>query len=58
MLRALGATIPYACCVIDRESGAASALAAAGSELRTLFTKSELEASAVLKRGESQDELA
>jgi orotate phosphoribosyltransferase len=41
-LRALGATVSEAICVIDRESGGADALAAAGISLRSLFTKTDL----------------
>ena len=41
-LRAQGAQIDYALCVIDRESGGAGALAAVGVELRPLFKASEL----------------
>ena len=44
-LRALGATVSEAICVIDRESGGADALAAAGITLRSLFTKSDLRVS-------------
>ena len=45
-LRALGARVEAALCVIDRQSGGSEALAEAGIELRALFTMSELEASA------------
>ena len=45
-LRARGATVEHALCVIDRESGGAEALAANGVELRPLFTMSELKRSA------------
>jgi orotate phosphoribosyltransferase len=41
-LRALGAIVSEAICVIDRESGGADALAAAGITLRCLFTKTDL----------------
>ena len=41
-LRALGATVNDALCVIDRQSGGTAALAAAGIALRSLFTKTEL----------------
>jgi orotate phosphoribosyltransferase len=41
-LRALGATVTDALCVIDRESGGRAALAAAGIALRSLFTKADL----------------
>lgn len=45
-LRELGATVTTALCVIDREAGGPEALAAAGVELRALFTMSELKAAA------------
>lgn len=45
-LRELGATITDALCVIDRQQGGGAALAAAGITLRSLFTKSDLSASA------------
>ncbi len=45
-LRALGAHVEYAVCVIDRESGGGAALAAEGIELRALFAMSELERAA------------
>ena len=41
-LRSLGATVSEAICVIDRESGAAEALAEAGIALGSLFTKTDL----------------
>ena len=41
-LRALGATVDDALCVIDRQSGGAAALASAGIALRSLFTRSDL----------------
>jgi orotate phosphoribosyltransferase len=41
-LRDLGASVTHALCVIDREAGGVEALAAAGIELRALFTMSEL----------------
>lgn len=41
-LRGLGAIITHAICVIDRETGGASALASADVELRSLFRESEL----------------
>ncbi len=41
-LRAAGAHVDTALCVIDRESGGAEALAAEGVELRALFRMSEL----------------
>jgi orotate phosphoribosyltransferase len=41
-LRALGAIVTTAVCVIDRESGGASALADDGIELRSVFRASEL----------------
>lgn len=45
-LRELGATVTTALCVINREAGGTEALAAAGVELRSLFTMSELKAAA------------
>jgi len=45
-LRAEGATVAAAVCVIDREAGGAANLAAAGVELRPLFTMSQLAAAA------------
>jgi orotate phosphoribosyltransferase len=42
-LRACGATVTDAVCVIDREEGGSDALAAVGVTLRPLFTKSELQ---------------
>ena len=42
-LRAAGAIVDQAVCVIDREAGGAAALTAAGVALRALFTRSELE---------------
>ena len=42
-LRAAGAVITDALCVIDRESGAAEALAASGITLHALFTTSDLD---------------
>lgn len=45
-LRALGAQVERAVCVIDRESGGAEKLAEEGLELRALFSMSELEAAA------------
>jgi orotate phosphoribosyltransferase len=41
-LKKLGADVSEAICVIDRESGGAAALAAAGIELRALFQISDL----------------
>jgi orotate phosphoribosyltransferase len=41
-LRAAGALVTDALCVIDRESGAAATLAASGIELHALFTMSDL----------------
>jgi orotate phosphoribosyltransferase len=41
-LRAAGAIIEHALCVIDRQAGGPEALAAAGVALRPLFTKAEL----------------
>ncbi len=45
-LRGLGAEIRCAVCVIDREAGGRANLSAAGIELRALFRRAELEASA------------
>ena len=42
-LRRSGAIVEHVVCVIDRQSGGTKALAAAGLELRSLFTKSELD---------------
>jgi len=50
-LRTLGATVTEAICVIDRESGGAAALLAAGIALRTIFTKSDLTVAAAVARG-------
>ncbi|MEY2936125.1 MAG: orotate phosphoribosyltransferase [Pseudomonadota bacterium] len=44
-LRALGAAVSCAVCVIDREAGGVESLAQSGLRLLALFTKSELEAS-------------
>jgi orotate phosphoribosyltransferase len=41
-LRELGATVDTVVCVIDRESGGAANLAAAGLDLRPVFTMTEL----------------
>jgi orotate phosphoribosyltransferase len=43
-LRALGALVPSALCVIDRQAGSADTLATAQVTLSALFTKSQLEA--------------
>ena len=43
-LRAEGAVVEHALCVIDREGGGAEVAAAEGIALRALFTMSELEA--------------
>jgi orotate phosphoribosyltransferase len=43
-LRAEGAVVEHALCVIDREGGGADVAAAEGITLRALFTMSELEA--------------
>ncbi len=43
-LRAEGAVVEHALCVIDREGGGADVAAAEGIALRALFTMSELEA--------------
>jgi orotate phosphoribosyltransferase len=44
-LRKAGATVEHVVCVIDRQSGGTEALAAAGLELRSLFTKKDLDES-------------
>lgn len=46
-LRSLGAIIDVALCVIDRQAGGPEALAAAGVELRALYTMEELKRAAV-----------
>jgi orotate phosphoribosyltransferase len=43
-LRALGAKVDTVLCVIDREAGGREALAAAGLQLRSLFTMTDLKA--------------
>ncbi|MFN2321797.1 MAG: orotate phosphoribosyltransferase [Trueperaceae bacterium] len=43
-LRAAGAEVDHALCVIDRQAGGADALADAGVALRALFTMAELKA--------------
>ncbi|HEX2064292.1 MAG TPA: orotate phosphoribosyltransferase [Acidimicrobiales bacterium] len=45
-LRAGGAVVSHVLCVIDRQAGGTEALAAAGLELRALFTMAELAAAA------------
>ncbi len=45
-LRAAGAEVEYALCVIDRQAGGPEALAEAGVVLRALFTMAELKAAA------------
>jgi len=45
-LRAAGAEVDYALCVIDRQAGGADALAASGVALRSLFTMAQLKAAA------------
>lgn len=45
-LRAAGAEVEHALCVIDRQAGGADALAASGVALRALFTMSDLKAAA------------
>lgn len=45
-LRALGANVAHALCVIDREEGGAQALAADGIALRALLTRSDLDEAA------------
>src|SRR5215468_4594882 len=42
-LRALGARVEHALCVIDRQEGGAQALAAEGIALRALLTRSDLD---------------
>jgi orotate phosphoribosyltransferase len=42
-LRQIGAIVGQVVCVIDRQAGGSEALAAAGLELRALFTKSDLD---------------
>ena len=42
-LRRAGAIVEHVVCVIDRQAGGMEALAAAGLEVRSLFTKSELD---------------
>jgi orotate phosphoribosyltransferase len=44
-LRKAGAIVEHVICVIDRQAGATEALAAAGLELRSLFTKKDLDES-------------
>ena len=43
-LREAGARVAVAVCMIDRQAGGAAALAAAGVQLRPLFTRAQLEA--------------
>ena len=50
-LRALGATVEQAVCVIDRESEGHEKLAKVGIELRSLFGFAELRAASVLASG-------
>ncbi len=45
-LRARGAVVDHAICVIDREAGGPAGLAAIGVELRALYTMSELTSTA------------
>jgi orotate phosphoribosyltransferase len=45
-LRAEGAELAVAVCVIDREAGGAANLAEVGIELRPLFTMTQLKAAA------------
>jgi len=45
-LREAGAVVTVALCVIDRQAGGAAALGAAGIQLRSLFTRADLEAAA------------
>jgi orotate phosphoribosyltransferase len=47
-LRAAGAEVEYALCVIDRQAGGPEALAEAGVVLRALFTMAELKAAMVV----------
>jgi orotate phosphoribosyltransferase len=42
-LRALGATVEHAICVIDRESGGRERLRTIGAELRSLFVRSDID---------------
>lgn len=49
-LRALGATVEHALCVIDRQEGGAQALAEENIALSALFTRSELESAAAGSR--------
>jgi len=44
-LRKAGAIVEHVICVIDRQAGGREALAAAGLELRSLFTKKDLDES-------------
>jgi orotate phosphoribosyltransferase len=44
-LRKAGAIVEHVVCVIDRQAGGTEALAAAGLELRSLFTKKDLDES-------------
>lgn len=50
-LRALGATVAHAVCVIDRESGGREKLAEVGIELRPLFGFAELRVAGTLPSG-------
>ena len=50
-LRAEGATVDTVVCVIDRESGGREKLAELGVEVRSLFTKADLEAAAAAPAG-------
>jgi orotate phosphoribosyltransferase len=49
-LRAAGAEVDHALCVIDRQAGGADALAASGVALRSLFTMEQLPAAATDRR--------
>lgn len=48
-LRAAGAEVEHALCVIDREAGGADALAVSGMALRSLFTMTELKKAAAVR---------
>jgi orotate phosphoribosyltransferase len=55
-LRKLGATVTDVLCVIDRESGGAASLAAAGIALHSIFTKTDLTLAAAGSRARGSDE--
>ena len=48
-LRAEGAVVDHALCVIDREAGGADRVRAEGIALRSLFTMSDLESPSILR---------